>query len=95
MPVLGDLGWAESTGLSQPRWEGGLENQDPVASVSPQAFKHGDFTTGQEKLCLPWEPQTSLGSAADLQPSPSAAVGFAAGQLGNIHASHKQVKLDV
>lgn len=67
VPVLGELGWAVSTGLPQPHWEEGLENQD---SVAPQALKHlhRDFTTGQENLCVPWSPQTP-GSAADPQPS--------------------------
>lgn len=90
MPVLGELGWAVSTGLPQPHWEEGLENQD---SVAPQALKHlhRDFTTGQENLCVPWSPQTP-GSAADPQPSPSTGAGL---QLGNVHTSHKQVKLDV
>lgn len=52
MPVLGALGWAVSTGLSQPRSEGGLENQHLVASVSPQALKHCTGTSLQvRKSC--------------------------------------------
>lgn len=56
---------------------------------------HRDFTTGQEKLCLPWNPQSPGPAAIPGCRSRSTGSGFAAGQLGNIQGSHKQVKLDV
>lgn len=72
------LGWEH--GAAQPHSEGGQENQGLVASVSPQALKHfhRDFTTGQEKLCLPWTPESS----ADLQQSLAAGAALQLDSLG-------------
>lgn len=77
VPVLGELGWAVRP---QPHSEGGRENQGLVASVPPQALKHfhRDFTTGQEKLCLPWTPESS----ADLQQSRAAGAALQLDSLG-------------